>query len=136
MADEVNMNDSITQERPWPFTITNANISKGAWLALSDPMTAATNAANGGVMAGIAAREVVSGDGKTAIGVHRRGFFPVTCSGTVTLGSPLGVYLNRVIEAGTTLSGAAIVGHALETGSNGELIMAWIDIGGGGAYNA
>lgn len=133
MADEVNMNNSITQENPWPYTVDPATaIEKGAWGSLADPMTAATNIADGGIVVGIAARELVADTGKTQLAFHKRGKFEVTCSGTVVLGLPLSVYNNKVQTAAVTASGAALVGYPEETGSDGEKIIAFIDVGLGG----
>lgn len=138
MADEVDFSIGwFKRGDAIPFTVADGTgIEKGSWLALSDPMTAAANAANGGKMAGVLFREKVASDGRTKVDVLMDGVIPATCSGTVTLGAPLTVYNNRVQEAGLTASGLALVGTALETGSDGEVIMINLAPGTGGTAKA
>jgi hypothetical protein len=113
---------------PMRYTIADAtNVAKGAILHLSDPRTAIAAGGAGGVIAGIAAHEKVSGDGSTSITVYTNGIFDLTCAagGTATLGSYVrSAAADNTITVCTTLdqeTGKAI-GRALETGSNNEVV--------------
>ena len=65
-------------ELPIPFNVTNATgIEKGAILKLTDGMTAIINSGDENQFAGIAAEEKIASDGKTKLGVYRRGIFKV-----------------------------------------------------------
>lgn len=139
MANEVNMSSSITQENPWPFTVDDTiAVAKGAVMMMTDPRVAII-ATNGPVpVAGICAREKVALDTKTELGMHRRGWFFMTLSGSASIGQALMVsasattYPNHVELAAVTASGATIIGHALETGTNGQTILVDVNIGGNG----
>lgn len=124
-------------ELPIPFTVADASgIEKGAILKLVDPMTASGSALADAPIAGIAATEKIAGDGNIKLGVFRKGIFRVSLSGSVTIGNPLvaDVTQNYVRSLQTAnLSGARIIGHALETGTTNETILAQIDVGSGGA---
>jgi len=133
MANEASLRVRI--EEPLPFTVADGTgIEKGATLRLTDPRTAAANTANGQMAAGIAAREKVASDGRTELAVYRRGWFDMKCSGAVVLGSKL-VFAggdNCVVQATSAHSGAAVIGTALETGADNEVILVDLNIGGGG----
>lgn len=109
-------------------------IEKGTVLKLSDPRTvAAVSSGEGNPIAGIAAREKVADDGRTRIPVYRKGDFDMYASGAITVG-------DSVISKGgdnevcacnavtTGASGAAIIGYALETASDGETIQVRVDL--------
>lgn len=131
MANEAALR--VRTNTPLPFTVADGTaITKGAVLALSDPRTAATNTSNGGMLAGIAARDKAASDGRTELAVYRKGWFDMTTSGTVTLGEALTCYHNKIQTAAVTASGAALLGTALETGSDGETILVEVNIGTGG----
>lgn len=109
-----------------PFTVAeDAGIEKGAILKMTDLMTAELADGNEDVVAGIAASEKISGDGKTKLGVFREGIFKVYLSGSATVGDALitaaGEVTNYVKTAG--LNGEDIIGIALETGADGETIL-------------
>lgn len=122
---------------PIPFTCANGTgIEKGALLALTDPMTAATHSAVDQQCAGIAAAEKIANDGVTKIPVFRQGIFKVLASGSITAGYPLALadaeWVNRVYAAEPGVSGSRIIGTALETASAGETFLMELNIGIGG----
>lgn len=112
-----------------PFTVADgAGIEKGAVLKATDPMTAASADGTDDVVAGIAASEKIASDGKTKLGVYRRGIFKMYLSGSCSVGDPLGTiatFTNFVASNKNTanLSGSQVLGTALETGTNGDTIM-------------
>ena len=120
-----------------PFTCADGTgIAKGALLKLTDPRTAIISSAAADKIAGICAREKVASDGRTECDVYRRGWFDMSCSGSVNIGDPVvaadtSVYPNFVGAAAITASGANIIGHALEAGTNGEVILIDVNIGAG-----
>ena len=127
---------------PIPFTVANeTGIEKGTLLKMTDPMTAIAVAAAKDVVAGIAAEEKIASDGKTKLGVYRRGIFKVSLSGACTVGDPLvtSSTLNNIVTtnlSGTdSLSGAKIIGYALETGATGETILMELNIHASTAAN-
>lgn len=122
-------------EDPLPFTIADSAIEKGAVLTLTDARTASETLAVGPMIAGIAAREKVASDGRTEIACFRRGWFDIVCSGTINIGDPVMMYNQKVFVPALSASGAAIVGTALEAGSDGEVILVDVLIGAGG-YSA
>ena len=74
-------------EPPIPFTVTDgAGIEKGTILKITDPMTAVIAAGDADAIAGIASEEKIASDGRTKIGVYRRGIFKAFCgAGGVTV---------------------------------------------------
>lgn len=135
MANEAVLKVNI--EQPIDFTVADGTaITRGTLCKLTDPRTASASNGTGDMIAGIAARDKIASDGRTQLAMYRRGIFDMKCSGAVTLGkavmSALGAG-NEVMLATTATSGAAIIGHALETGSDAEVIEVWVDIGAGKA---
>lgn len=127
-------NEAILRERhevATSFIVADGTgIEKGQILKLTDPRTAAASTAANDVIAGIAAVEKVASDGRTALAVYTTGIFDMICSGTVTLGSPVctdAAGANH-IKSVTQLSGANILGYALETGSDDEVIQVQLNI--------
>ena len=114
-------------EPPIPFTVANATgIEKGALLAMTDPMTAILVSADGTeAIAGVAAEEKIASDGKTKIGVYRRGIFRGLAGGAVTVGESVvsngSTLANEVITA--PINGENIVGIALETVADTETFL-------------
>ena len=118
---------------PIAFTCADATaITKGALLALTDPRTAILASSAAQAVAGIAFADKVANDTQTQIAVWRTGIFDMVCSGAVTLGAavatPTTGSLNYISGAALgasqfILSGAALFGHALETGSDNERIL-------------
>lgn len=138
MAYEAAIRERI--EDPIDFTVADGTgIEKGAVLKLTDPRTAIITSAQNDQLAGIAAREKVANDGRTRLAVYRRGIFDMTASGAITVGDTVasaGVPANQVIRATIATSGAAILGTALETASDTEVIQIYVDIGSGGMGHA
>ena len=125
-----------------PFTVANATgIEKGALCSLADPMTAATVVGTHDVIAGVAASEKIASDGKTSLGVFRKGIFKATCSGAIPVGAPLASaadgaahFINYVCTANAAgCSGSKTLGYALETGADTETILIDLNIGVGAA---
>lgn len=120
-----------------PMTVDNTGgIEKGAVLKLTDLMTASGSTVINGEVAGIAASEKISGDGKTKLGVYRGGIFKVSLSGSCTVGDPLLMAGSNKVHSdiATGVSGSIILGSALETGTDGETILMELrpqDNGGG-----
>lgn len=115
-----------------PFTVADGSgIEKGTLLELSDPMTAAAHSNDEGVAAGIAASEKIASDGKTKLGVFRRGIFKVTASGAITAGDTvaLSATANAVKKADATCVGSKIIGIALETAADTETFLMELNIG-------
>lgn len=134
MAFEAVLRDRL--EDPIDFTVTDGTgIEKGTVCALSDPRTAAASTTAGEALAGIAAREKVASDGRTRLAIFKEGIFDMSASGGVTLGKPvISAGDNYVKGATPTDSGASILGYALETGTDDEVIQIMVNIGcGGGA---
>lgn len=113
------------------YTVADAAaIEKGAVLRLTDARTASgANIVNGAV-AGIAAAEKVASDGQVNIGCYTYGIFDMRASGAITIGAPIGVAENNDVMAVdvTKLSGAHVIGHALETATNAEVIEIKVNI--------
>ena len=108
------------------FTVADGTgIEKGTVLKLTDPRTAAASDGEGDVCAGIAAREKVASDGRTQLSVYRRGDFDMKASGAIVVGFPVqsAGHDNYVKKATGTLSGAAIIGYALETATDNETVQ-------------
>jgi hypothetical protein len=119
------------------FTVADGTgIEKGAILALTDPNTAVLASATKQPIAGIAAREKIASDGRTRLGLHKKGIFDLTASGAITVGAAVqiaddvGTYPNHVMaaEAASAGSGAVIIGYALETAAAAEVIQVRVDL--------
>jgi predicted RecA/RadA family phage recombinase len=122
-------------QHPIPFTVANGTgIEKGALLKMTDPMTAASeNGTN--MLAGIAASEKIASDGKTKLGVYREGIFKMTASESIAIGDAvtgIATWTNHVKKAEATVSASAVLGHALETATNGETFRVHVRVGCGG----
>ena len=135
MANEALLRNRL--EDPIDFTVADGTgIEKGALLKLTDPRTAVAATAATDAIAGIAAREKISGDGRTQLAVFRRGIFDMVASGAISVGNPVSSWsstgaANVVHETPVTASGAAILGHALETAAEGETFQVYVDVGAG-----
>jgi hypothetical protein len=111
------------------FTVAEATtIEKGTILKLSGDNTAIATAADGDVVAGIAAAEKVGGDGSTTLAVDTPGcgaVYDCTCGAqTVTLGVMLRVSGANLVTgaAATDAEAGKMLGQALEAGSASEVI--------------
>lgn len=116
------------------FTVADGTgITKGAVLKLTDPRTASASDGAGDVIAGIAARDKIASDGRTSLSVFRKGIFDMVASGAISVGSSVASAgaVNQVLTTvGTAYSGAAIIGQALETASDGEVFQVYVNVGG------
>jgi len=119
----------VELEPPINFTCADGTgIEKGTLLALSDPMTAAASAADGDLIAGVAAEEKIANDGKTKIAVYRRGIFKATAGGNCTAGYALASYsstgdANDVINGAVDDLNSQSCAIALETATDGETLL-------------
>lgn len=122
------------------FTVADGTgIEKGALLKLTDPRTAIISSAANDMIAGIAAREKIASDGRTQLSVYREGIFDMYASGAITVGKPIvaadtGTFPNYIAQAGIAASGAQVLGYALETATNGEVIEVYVNVGCGGNH--
>jgi len=134
MANEAVMRNKF--EDAMDFTVADGTgIEKGALLKLTDPRTAIAATGTADMLAGIAAREKIASDGRTQLSVFRRGVFDMYASAAINVGAAVCSvtgWPNYVIMAGSTASGAAILGYALETASVGEVVQILVDVGSGG----
>lgn len=133
MVGEAALKDRL--ENPIDFICADGTgIEKGTLLQLTDPRTASAVTAIGQKIAGIAAREKVANDGRTRIAVYRRGIFDMLLSGACSVGDTVAAEGNdnQVIKG--NYSGASNIGTALETGTDGEVIQVYVDIGLGGDH--
>jgi hypothetical protein len=113
---------------PIPFTVADgAGIEKGTVCKMSDPMTAAAATADNDVFAGIAAEEKIASDGRTKLGLYRRGIFKMVIEAgqSTTVGQDVVVKGTNTIGTYTTLDDEKgyVIGTALETGAAGESVL-------------
>ena len=124
-------------EEPIDFTVADGTaILKGALLTMTDPRTAIATTAAAAKIAGIAATDKIASDGRTRLGVFRKGIFDMAACGAIALGnSVVAVNHDNYVKAGIGVlganSGATIIGHALETASDAEVFQVYVDIGAG-----
>lgn len=133
------VNEAILQyetELPIPFVCDESTgIEKGALLELADLMIVTTANGDADICAGIAAEEKIAGDGKTSIPVFMGGIFLMKCEGAVPVGEAIqsgvatGAAANVIMACAAGTNGLRALGHALETGADGELIRVRIQIG-------
>ena len=110
-------------------------IPKGTLLALTDPRTAIQNSTSGSVLAGICARDKVANSGITEVDVFTDGIFDMTFSGSGIIGlAVMGSTASQdaIEQASPTERGREILGHTLESPSDGEVVQVELNIGGGG----
>lgn len=135
MAWEAQLRERL--ENPIDFTVADGTgIEKGALLKMTDARTAIIVSAASDPIAGIAAREKVASDGRTRLAVYRKGIFDMYASGAITVGQAVAASatVNFVTLAPVTTSGACVIGHALETASDGELVQIYVNVGVGGNH--
>ena len=124
-------------EPPIGFTVADgAGIEKGTLLKLADPMTASLSNGAGDIIAGIAAEEKISGDGKIKLAVYLRGIFKAQSGANISVGANImseGTTPNEIITANAAADAAAIMGHALETTTTGETGLVLLNVGVGGS---
>ncbi len=133
MATEATLR--VRLEDPIDFTCADGTaIPKGTLCKLTDPRTAIASSGAGDMIAGIAARDKIAGDGRTQLACFRKGIFTMRADGTIAIGAPVmadGV-ANKVITA-TAKNGAAIIGYALEAATVGTDLQVLVNIAAGGA---
>ena len=107
--------------------VDGAGILKGTLLTQSDPNTVAASTTTAPIAAGIASQEKVVDNGQTKLAYYDRGDFRVIASGNIGLGDPLAIaglqglnYVYSIINAGGSLSGNIILGHAREAATDEE----------------
>lgn len=129
-------NEFILRQRrsnPTDFTVSDsAAFIKGTLLSNTDPRTASTTVAANAAIAGVAARDKVANDGRTQIAVYTDGVFDCVASGAITVGQPVcaaGVTNMVKYIADGSVSGAAVLGIALETASDQELFQIELRMG-------
>jgi len=136
MANEATL--LVSLEPPINFTCADGTgIEKGALCKMTDPMTAALSAAVNDMLAGIVVSEKIANNGITKVAVCRRGVFKMYASGAIAVGQAVSSaadanFPNYVKQAGVTISGAAVLGHALETAAAGETFRVFVSVGAGG----
>lgn len=123
-------------ELPLPFIVSNTTgIERGALLKLASPFTASSANGTSDILAGIAAQEKIVSNGQTILAVYKRGIFKMIASGSITAGNAVGsiaAWTNYVQFAPLTASGSCILGHALETVTNGQTLLVQVNVGAGG----
>ena len=128
----------VETEHPVNFTCANGTgIEKGTLCKIADLMTASASLAAGDVLAGIAGAEKIASDGTTKVPIFMGGIFKMTASGTVPVGravssASITAWPNYVCAAPVTVSGSAILGHALETAAAGDTFLVRVNVGAGG----
>ena len=117
----------LTNSTGFPRRYTCADgtgIVKGSLLKLSDPRTAAQSDTANEALAGIAAMEKEASDGSTSITCWTDGIFDMKASGAITAGDPVcSAGADNLVQAGDASDkGAEILGYALETAADAEVI--------------
>ena len=115
-----------------------AGIEKGTLLKLTDNMTAVITDGAGNMIAGIAAEEKISGDGKTELGVYMRGIFVCTAGGAITAGDVVQSETggtNEVLTAAATSENAKGCGIALQDATDGQTLRVLLNVGIGGVID-
>lgn len=110
----------------------DVGIEKGALLKLTDARTASGANLEDAPAAGIAAREKVSGDGRTRLAVWRTGIFDCYASGAIVVGDAVSLSEDNYVKAASVnsiVSGAVILGTALETATDAEQIQVQLNLG-------
>jgi hypothetical protein len=131
MANEATL--VVRYEDPVNFIVSNTTgIEKGAICKIADPMTASLSTGAADLIAGIAASEKIASDGNTSLGMYRRGIFRVFASGAVSAGTAVcsAGQANYVKAQLTAVSGAKVLGFALETIEDNTAGLIELNIGG------
>ena len=122
---------------PVPYTCADGvGIAKGAILKLSDLNTVALADGDGDPVAGIAAEEKIANDGKVQIGVYMRGIFRMLSDGTFAAGAgviPDGTNPNEFITAAAASDASTVFGISLESVTNGQTGLVYVNVGIGGS---
>ena len=125
----------VRQEDPIDFKVADGTaIPKGTLCKLTDPRTAIAASGAGDMIAGIAARDKIESDGRTQLACFRRGIFDMEADGTIAIGAPvMADGTDSTVISATGVSGAAVIGHALEAAVDGEIFQVAVNIGAGDA---
>lgn len=125
----------VRQEDPIDFTVADGTaIPKGSLCKMTSPRTAIITSGAGDMIAGIAARDKIADDGRTQLAIFRRGIFDMEADGTIAIGGPvMADGTGSTIIAATGVAGAAVIGHALEAATDGDIIQVAVNIGAGDA---
>ena len=130
MANEWVLIERLSE--PIDFTVADgAGIEKGTLMTLTDPRTAVAVSASGQIIAGVLAREKISGDGRTRGSLFQSGIFRVHSSGATVLGEGFqaGFPLNSVTGyAGG--KGRRLGGTALQTLADNATGHVHLNLGG------
>lgn len=117
-------------EEPIDFVVGDgAGIEKGDFLKLIDARKASGAVAIGDMCAGIAHREKIANDGRTRLALIQNSIVDAVASGAITVGHPVKMGLSNQVMAATSISGAAVIGYALETAAHGETFQLRFKIG-------
>ena len=126
-------------EPPVSFVVADgAGIEKGTLLKLTDNMTAVITDGAGNMIAGIAAEEKISGDGKTELGVYMRGIFVCTAGGAITAGDVVQSETggtNEILTGAATSENAKGCGIALQDATDGQTLRVLLNVGIGGVID-
>lgn len=134
MANEANLKERT--DVPINFACEDGNeIKKGTVLKLSGARKAAAADSDEDFVAGIAERDKIKDDGVTSIAAFRRGVFGMKASGAIQLGEGVATSStpNHVKSASAGISGAKLLGTALEQISDGNTGEIFVDVGAGGS---
>ena len=115
-----------------------AGIEKGTLLKLTDNMTAVITDGAGNQIAGIAAEEKISGDGKTELAVYMRGIFVCTAGGAITAGDVVQSETggtNEILTGAATSENAKGCGIALQDATDGQTMRVLLNVGIGGVID-
>lgn len=115
-----------------PMTVADGTaIEKGVLVKLSDPMTVAAVSATKNIVGGVLSGEKILSDGITRGGVYMRGIFKATASGSITVGDALLTDHtgNKLVSAAavTSLSGLIVVGYSLETATDTQTFLYYLN---------
>ena len=129
------------KNNPTSFTVGDTPaIPKGTLCMLEDPRTASgSGQVSGSMIAGVMARDHISGQGVTEAPLFTDGIFSAKCSGSIALGQwvQAGGTQDTITEAALSgsstgfvnASGSSIIGRALQLGSDDETIQFQLTLG-------
>lgn len=132
MAREAVLRDNKIDHSRRYTCATSTAIRKGTFLKLADPYTASASTGTGDIFIGFAHADVNSStdtsfNTETSVTADSGAIYDLTASGAITVGQFVktaapGNYIMACTDADVTASYARIVGVALETASDGEVI--------------
>lgn len=111
---------------------TSTGIAKGTYLKCADPYLASASTGTADFFVGFAHADVnmstdTAFNTETAVTADKGGIYELTASGAITVGQKVktaapGNYVMAVAETDTQVSYSRVIGVALETATNGEVI--------------